>query len=90
MLRPKNLEQGKQPTIFTSKEAWREEWQGMPEFVLEDQKPWKQVIVSFATPEDMEAFAKLLGQSLTPQTRSIWYPKPEVRHMRDKRYVDEP
>lgn len=79
----------KQPVIFAPKDLSREEWKGMPEFVLEDQTPWKSLVVSFASPEDLGAFAKLVGQNLTPNTRSIWYPRPEVRRMMDKRYVDE-
>ena len=65
------------------------EWAGMPEFSQDDQTSWKQVIVHFNTPEDLEAFSKLLGQTLTPKTRSIWYPEAEIGRLVTKRYVNE-
>lgn len=68
----------------------REEWDGMPEFEQEDQDAWKTVKVHFAKQEDMDEFAKLVGQNLTEKTKSIWYPKAEIGHLVDKAYVDEP
>lgn len=65
------------------------EWAGMPEFTQDDQTSWKQVIVHFNTPEDLEAFAKLVGQTLTPKTRSIWFPEAEIGRLVTKRYVNE-
>jgi hypothetical protein len=65
------------------------EWAGMPEFTQDDQTSWKQVIVHFNTPEDLEAFAKLVGQTLTPKTRSIWFPEAEIGRLVTKRYVDD-
>jgi hypothetical protein len=57
--------------------VWRE-WQGMPEFSMEDMMPWYQVIVNFAEPSDLEDFAKLVGQPVhatARRTASIWFPK---------------
>ena len=65
------------------------EWAGMPEFTQDDQTSWKQVIVHFNTPEDLEAFAKLIGQTLTPKTRSIWFPEAEIGRLVTKRYVNK-
>lgn len=65
------------------------EWTGMPEFTQDDQTSWKQLIVHFNTPEDLEAFAKLVGQTLTPKTRSIWFPEAEIGRLVTKRYVNE-
>jgi len=64
------------------------EWQGMPEFENEDLTSDSSIIVHFAKPEDRAAFAKLVEQTITEKTRSIWYPKAEVRHFMDKRYVE--
>lgn len=49
------------------------EWKGMPEF---DGTPrsFARCAVLFETPEAVAAFAKLLGQDVTPETVSIWYP----------------
>lgn len=80
----------KQRVIFTAKEPWRGEWDGMPAFAQEDLMPWKSMIVNFVSPEDLQAFAKLVGQTLTPRTRSIWYPKDKIKRQdKNTRYVDE-
>lgn len=52
----------------------REEWVGMPGFESEDQTAWKSIIVHFAEPKDMQAFAELVNQSMTEKTKSIWFP----------------
>lgn len=63
------------------------EWQGMPEFEQADQKPVKQVTVSFASVEDLVAFARLMEQTVTLETRSIWFPVHHRKVMRDLAYV---
>ena len=70
-------------------ESWRKEWQGMPEFVQEDQSPFKSILIHFETREDMDVFSKLVDQKLTLKTKSIWYPKMEYEKILNKRYVDE-
>ena len=69
--------------------VWRNEWIGMPEFVQEDLSPFNSVVVHFDTRKDMEAFSKLMEQTLTMKTQSIWYPKAPIGRMSDKRYADE-
>lgn len=58
-----------------------DEWVGMPEFHQDDQMPHFQLIVNFATPEDVEAFAELVQQPINrtvgEKTKHIWYPKVE-------------
>jgi len=49
-------------------------WIGMPEFVQEKQKPFAQIICRFETQEDLDSFSQLIGQKLTPKTKSIWHP----------------
>lgn len=49
-------------------------WKGMPEFEQDDKTAWKSITVHFANESDYEAFARLTGQTLTPQTKSIWHP----------------
>jgi len=68
---------------------WIAEWRGMPEFVQEDLTPRYSVIVHFESDEDMERFSRLVEQTLTPNTRSIWYPEAEIGHMVDKRHAPE-
>lgn len=71
---------------FTS---WWAEWVGMPEFCQEDIGPWKSLMVHFESRVDMEAFAKLVEQTITYRTRSVWYPKAEIGRFSDKRYIEE-
>lgn len=70
-------------------ELWEEHWGEMPEFEHKDLSPFKQVIVSFNNREDMAAFSKLVGQTITMKTQSIWYPAAEIGTYADKRYEDE-
>ena len=64
------------PSLFDNDAPhdWRAEWEGMPEFVQGKQEPHQQIIVRFRTAADVEAFAVLLGQRVTPLTKSLWYP----------------
>jgi hypothetical protein len=67
---------------------WESEWQGMPEFVQEKQKPFSQIIVRFETQEDLDEFSRLIGQKLTPKTKSIWHPQLVRGINAGKRYDD--
>lgn len=70
-------------------EAWQSEWVGMPEFVQEKQTPYAQIIFRFRNEDDLQEFAKLIGQKLTPKTKSAWFPK-IVRGLNSKkRYTHE-
>ena len=58
---------------------WRELWQGMPEFEMNDQRGYKHVVVNFRNEEDYAAFLQLIGQeSKDVLNRSCWYPKAEM------------
>lgn len=66
----------------------KEEWKksGMPEFENEDiQSGFKTMTIRFADEQAMHDFAKLVGQSITKDTRSIWFPEQE----RDETYMLE-
>ena len=64
------------------------EWKGMPDFESNNIGPYRQIIVSFASEEDIEAFSKLIGQPITPKAKSLWFPAAEIGIYHDKRYVD--
>lgn len=66
-----------------------EEWKDMPEFVQEKQEPYQQIIVRFRCKEDVEEFAQLIGQQLTPKTKSIWHPRLARGINANKVYIDE-
>ena len=65
------------------------EWTGMPEFVQEDKQPFRSIIMHFKNEDDVEAFAKLLDQNITPKTRSLYHPKLQIETFMDKRYIDK-
>ena len=83
---------GEQGLLFDTDEflAWKEHWQGMPEYIHEDLTPWKSVIVHFESREDMVAFSALIEQTLTEKTQSVWFPKAEIGRYMDKRYRSVP
>lgn len=63
-----------------------QEWGGMPSFEQGDQTAWRSIRVNFAGPEQLAAFAKLIGQPVSETTRSVWYPAAEIAHYADKRF----
>jgi len=79
----------KQISLFDVKPDWEEHWNGMPEYSHKDLSPKFQIIVSFENYEDVQKFAKLVDQRLTPKTQSIWYPEVEIGRYANKRYTDE-
>lgn len=87
--RPPGFDEPEQATLFDVGTSWEKEWQGMPEFVQEDQRPWKTLYVHFENRHDMEDFARLIGQKLTQETRSVWFPEAEIGTYADKRYVSK-
>ena len=87
---PKPVKPLMQKTLFEVRKPWEKEWEGMPEFAQEKIESWKTLLVHFACVEDLQAFAELVGQKLTPQTKSIYYPEAEKRHIVGVlRYADE-
>ena len=70
-------------------EEWKIEWRGMPEFSQEDLTPWKSIMVHFEGLSDLREFSELIGQKLTPKTRSVWFPEAEIGRYANKRYINE-
>ena len=70
-------------------EEWKKEWAGMPEFLQEDLTSHNSIIVHFKNEEDAAEFAKLVEQTITPRTQSIWYPKAKIDKYMNKRYKRE-
>lgn len=78
--------------LFEDRVALENEWKGMPEFSQGKVRPYANIVVRFATHEDLLEFSKLINQKVTDRTRSIWHPKLIAgnNHIQsDKRYVDE-
>ena len=79
-----------QLSLFQVEKLWEEHWKGMPEFKQEDLTPKKSIIVNFSSDEDMLAFSKLIGQTVTENTRSIWYPEADINTYVNKCFSAEP
>lgn len=71
-------------------ESFRDEWRDMPEYVQEDLTPYRVINVRFRNDEDVAEFAKLIGQTITPKQKALWFPYAEPRRAAHLRYVDEP
>lgn len=82
----KNFEQ---QTLFDMGNSWDEDWQNMPEFEMEDQKPWKTVLVHFKNRDDYLKFIELMGQRMTEQTKSVWFPKDDLDDISNIWYGDK-
>lgn len=54
--------------------GWKQEWQDMPEFIQNKKESYSKIIFRFENEEDLQAFAKLIGQKLTNKTKSAWFP----------------
>lgn len=66
------------------------EWQGMPEFEQEDVFGAIATIkVHFASETDLAEFAKTIGQSVSKESKFIWYPKQERMDLTQYRVKDE-
>jgi hypothetical protein len=76
-----------QLALFDTPPDWKSKWTGMPDFEQKDLTPWASLPVHFANRADRNAFAKMVGQTITDDTRSLWYPKAEIGRYVDKRYA---
>jgi hypothetical protein len=65
------------------------EWVGMPEFVNEEQHGCQKITLRFKTREDVEEFAKLINQKVSPTTKSLWYPKIDKKDLASTVYVNQ-
>jgi hypothetical protein len=72
-----------------SDESWKKHWTGMPEFEQEDNPAYKKLIVSFRNKEDYDEFAKLIEQTLTEKTKTIWHPKLDREANSLMRWIEE-
>jgi hypothetical protein len=78
------------PDLFGYEEFdWRREWQGMPEFFQEDLMPYRVLNLRFRCEEDVQEFAKLVEQVITPKQKALWFPYAEPRRASHLRWVDE-
>ena len=84
-----DLDEEEKEQLLDEDHDWEEHWVGMPEFVQEDNPPYKKIFMNFRNEADYKEFAKLIGQNLTEKTKSIWYPKLNIDDNMLKRWIEE-
>ena len=78
-----------QPVLFEVTPDWVESWKGMPEFEQKDLTPSSSLLIHFVNKADRDTFAAFVQQTLTPSTKSIWFPKAEIARMVDKVFTSK-
>lgn len=79
----------KQLELFKERRYIEDQWTDMPEFVQEKKEPFSQIIVRFESEKDLNEFAEMIGQKLTPKTKSIWHPFKSHWRSEHKEWQDE-
>lgn len=75
-----------------SKDDWKEEWEGMPEFVQDDAGPYRSVNIHFRNEADIQTFKETIGQDFTDKAKSVWFPPLRDDERNDNSaniYIDE-
>jgi hypothetical protein len=67
---------------------WEAEWQGMPEYQHKNLEPYRTIHVHFSNEKDVQDFAKLVDQNITPKTGFLWYPNTSKLICKNKVYID--
>ncbi len=82
----------KKNQLFYFPKKWELEWLEMPEYVQENQPPFREIIVNFRNENDIKDFGRLIEQTVTSKTKSLWYPKTRIGEFHNdvKRYVSDP
>ena len=71
--------------------GWRNEWEGMPEFVQERLREYAVITIRFRNQRDLDEFAKLIGQRLNRNSQCTWYPELKKNELQPRvKYIDEP
>jgi len=75
--------------LFWEDQNWEDEWKDMPEFKLKNLKSKRQIVIHFRNDEDVDKFAELIDQNITPNIKYIWFPTIVKRVLKNKIYIDE-
>lgn len=70
-------------------DSWKKHWKDMPEFVQEEQKPYRTLYVHFETEEDLQNFSSLISQKIPEKAKFIWHPKKEKEENILWRWMEE-
>jgi len=79
-----------QQELFENEKAWKEHWQGMPEFVQPQDREYAKIIIRFRNESDLQDFAKLINQKLNKNSQCTWHPELVKDIKNNLVYIDEP
>ena len=68
---------------------YNDEWDGMPEFDQQDEKPYRTLLVHFLNEKDLQKFLKLIDQQITERTKYLYFPKRERNDSKSVGFVTE-
>jgi hypothetical protein len=63
------------------------EWQGMPEYEHRDLEPYHSITIYIDNESQLPELSTILEQKITPDTKSVWYPKQEREEVKGKAYI---
>ena len=66
----------------------KDHWRGLPDFENDEIKTFKDVVVHFDQKEDLEAFIRLTGITITGATKSVYFPRREKADLKSQVYDD--
>tara|TARA_R110000764_G_scaffold89383_3_gene170872 strand:- start:3453 stop:4064 length:612 start_codon:yes stop_codon:yes gene_type:complete len=62
------------------------EFESIPEFEKEELSESGELIVYFSSSADRDSFEKLIGQKITPKTKSVWFNAKKIDNVKDLEY----
>ena len=63
-----------------------DEWDGMPEFDQQDEKPFRSIIVHFENSAMVDDFMRRMEQTVTDKTKYIYHPKKHKNDLKSQCY----
>jgi len=65
------------------------EWEGMPEFHQPESRPHRTIIIHMESEEAVQDFQRILGQTITSETKFLFHPKQVKADWESQRYATE-
>lgn len=66
-----------------------EHYKGMPDYDQEDKGPLRSIVIHFERHSDVDDFARILNQTITDKTKSLWHPYKPHEVLKNLGYKDE-
>jgi len=81
--RPARTTEVDHQTLFDAPPPWQDYWWEMPEYIMEDCRPYVSITVHFSNWDDVEKFADRIEQTITRNTKSVWFGEQTVEAAKD-------